>query len=364
MEREPQTLIRLRGLGVSLASPIDLTAGLAGSSQVVVSSASLASIGDVEYYSFVAPAGSGESLQVTAAAGNVSMLSPQVTLYDDAGNLLAQASDPAAWSNNVTASLPALVPGQRYEIAVTGATHGYFDVGAYQLSVSLPRNHSPLPTPPPSAPVTTALPPAPIVLPNPPATNTSPQTASRLGRVVQTTIPGLVFSSSFSALYFNFQSGWTGAYRVSAPGVLIQVLNGRGRLVAQGANQVNLPFARVGASYQVKVLAAGKAEASGTVLSIGLKPATAAIRKMVKPRHLDAEYRGPETTGRAHADMQKLLTGNRLSVVASTSTVGSGMVPVASADRLMSLAWPTFKFPSTCGAPLTPGFLGRAKLKI
>ena len=130
-----------RGLGMSLASPIDLTAGLAGSSQLVVSSASLASIGDVEYYSFVAPAGSGESLQVTAAAGNVSMLSPQVTLYDDAGNLLAQASNPAAWSDNVTASLPALVPGQRYQIAVTGATHGYFDVGAYQLLVSLPRNH-------------------------------------------------------------------------------------------------------------------------------------------------------------------------------------------------------------------------------
>ena len=122
-----------RGLGVSLASPIDVTASLAASSQVVVSSVSLASVGDVEYYSFVAPAGSGESLQVTAAAANVSMLSPQVSLYDAAGNLLAQASNPAAWSDNVTASLPALVPGQRYEIAVTGATHGYFDVGAYQL---------------------------------------------------------------------------------------------------------------------------------------------------------------------------------------------------------------------------------------
>ena len=83
-----------RGLGVSLASPIDVTASLAASSQVVVSSVSLASIGDVEYYSFVAPAGSGESLQVTAAAGNVSMLSPQVSLYDAAGTSAGPGEQP------------------------------------------------------------------------------------------------------------------------------------------------------------------------------------------------------------------------------------------------------------------------------
>lgn len=291
-----------QGLGVSLASPIDVTSSLAASSQVVVSSVSLASVGDVEYYSFVAPAGSGESLQVTAAASNVSMLSPKVSLYDAAGSLLAQASNPAAWSDNVTASLPALVPGQRYEIAVTGATHGYFDAGAYQLSVSLPRTPSPSPpTSPPPAPVTPA---PPIVVPNPPATNTSPQTASRLGRIVQTTIPGLVFSSSFTALYYDFQNGWTGTYRISAPGVLIQVLNARGRVVAQGVNQVNLPSARAGTSYQVKLLAAGNVAASGTALSIGRKPANAAIHKVQKPQHLDAEYRGPRTTDHVHTAMQ------------------------------------------------------------
>jgi hypothetical protein len=333
-----------------LASPIDLTASLAGSSQVVVSSASLASIGDVEYYSFVAPAGSGESLQVTAAAANVSMLSPQVALYDAAGDLLAQASNPAAWSDNVTARLPALVPGQRYMIAVTGATHGYFDVGAYQLSVSLPRNPStPPPTSLPPVSVTPSPTPAPpIVLPTPPATNSSPQTASRLGRIVQTAIPALVFGSSFSALYFSFQTGWAGAYRVNAPGVLIQVLNGRGRLVAQGANQVNLPSARVGTAYQVKLMAAGNAAASGTSLSIGLKPATAAIHKTAKPRHLDTEYRGSQTTGRTPADMQKRFTGDRLPVVRSTSRGGSGMAPVGIAYHLMSVTSPAFKFPGTC----------------
>ena len=61
----------------------------------------------------------------------------------------------------------------------------------------------------------------------------------------------------------------------------------------KAANQVNLPSTRAGTAYQVKLLAAGNAAASGTVLSIGLKPATAAIHKTAKPRHLDVEYRGP-----------------------------------------------------------------------
>jgi hypothetical protein len=331
------------GLGVSLASPIDVTASLAASIQVVVSSVSLASIGDVEYYSFVAPAGSGESLQVSAAAANVSMLSPQVSLYDAAGNLLAQASNPTAWSDNVTASLPAIVPGQRYEIAVTGASHTYFDAGAYQLSISLPRNPSPQAPTPPSPVAVTPTPP--VVLQTPPATNTSPHTPSRLGRIVQTTIPGLVFGSSFSALYFNFQSGWTGAYRVSAPGVVIQVLNARGRLVAQAANQVDLPSSRAGTAYQVTLMAAGNAAASGTVLSIGLKPATAAIHKTSRPHHLDVGNRGPSLKGDVRAAMQTRRAGNRLPIVTATTRGNSGMTSVSNVYRLMYLASPAFRVP-------------------
>ena len=56
-------------------------------------------------------------------------------------------------------------------------------------------------------------------------------------------------------------------------------------------------------------MAAGNAAASGTVLSIGLKPANAAIHKTAKPRHLDAEYRGPKSTGDAHAAMQTQFAG-------------------------------------------------------
>src|SRR5208283_3198345 len=118
------------------------------------------------------------------AAGNISMLSPQLSVYNASGTLLAHASNPSAWSDNVTASIPAVVPGQRYYMAVTGDTGTYFDVGAYQLDVSLPQSSpskSPAPAPPPVAPKPTPTPqPPPIVSPRLPATNTSPRTATRL----------------------------------------------------------------------------------------------------------------------------------------------------------------------------------------
>ena len=102
-----------RGIGVSLAAPIDLSTNLAASSHTVVSGVSLSSIGSTEYYSFVAPSYASGTLQVTAAASNISMLSPQVSIYNASGALLSRANNPSAWSDNVTASIPAVVPGQR-----------------------------------------------------------------------------------------------------------------------------------------------------------------------------------------------------------------------------------------------------------
>ena len=165
-------------------------------------------------------------------------------------------------------------------------------------------------------------------------------------------------------LYFNFQSGWTGAYRVSALGVVIQVLNARGRLVAQAANQVNLPSTRAGTAYQVKLMAAGNAAASGTVLSIGLKTVNAAIHKTAKPRHLDVESWGPQIDGGMRdAAMQTQIAGKRLPVVAATSSGNSGLAPVASAYRLMYLASPAFRFPIVRWRPGHAEILNQVTLK-
>ena len=158
-----------QGIGLGLADPIDLSSNLASSNQAVISGVSLASIGSTEYYSFVAPSYASGTLQVTAAAGNISMLSPQVSVYNASGTLLAHASSPTAWSDNVTATVAAVVPGERYYMAVTGDTGTYFDAGAYRLVVSLPQStapNSPAPSPPPVVPTPTPTPtpqPPPVV---------------------------------------------------------------------------------------------------------------------------------------------------------------------------------------------------------
>ncbi len=287
----PRTLdiYQAQGVGLGFGDPIDLTAGLATSHETVTSGVSLASIGSTEYYSFVAPSYATGSLQVTAAAGNISMLSPQVSIYNTSGTLLAWANNPTGWSDNVTATIPAVVPGQRYEVAVTGDTGTYFDVGAYQLVVALPQSSAPAPpvstpTPPP---VTTTPPPtspSPPVVSRPLPTNTSPQTAIRLGWVTQTSLANLTFSSESTIEYFDFQSSTAGMYQLSAPGALIQVFNSRGRLIAHGANQVSVPNARAGASFFLKVRPATNPPVSTYTLSIGLRTLPSSAHKLARRR--------------------------------------------------------------------------------
>src|SRR5271157_3845875 len=277
-----------QGIGVGLGAPIDLSSNLAASNQAVISGVSLSSIGNTEYYSFVAPSYASGALQVTAAASNISMLSPQVSIYNASGTLLAEASNSSAWSDNVTASVSAVVPGQRYYMAVTGDTGTYFDAGAYQLVVSLPQSSppiSPASAPPPVVPTPTPQLP-PVVSPPPSATNTSPQTATRLGQVTQTTLPNLSFSSGLTVEYFDFQSGAAGAYQLNAPGASIQVFNARGRLIAQGTNQVNVSNSRAGTAFYLKLRPATSPPVTSYSLSISLRSLLATVRKTTRPLKL------------------------------------------------------------------------------
>lgn len=273
-----------QGRGVTFGSAIDLTSQLTGSRQAVVGSLSLVGIGSTEYFSFVAPAYASGSLQVTAGAAGISMLSPRVTVYDGSGRVLGQASNPSAWSDDVTAGVASVVPGQRYYVAVTGATNDVFDAGAYQLVVTLPQS-SPPGQPPPSSPPAVPTPPVgPVGLSAPPVTNTSPQTATNLGWVVRTTVSGLTFSSGSISEYFNFQGAVRGAYQVSAAGVYIQVLNARGRVVARGVNQVNLPATRAGTLYRLRLMSATGDAVPSYELTIGPRQTVWPAHRFMRPR--------------------------------------------------------------------------------
>jgi hypothetical protein len=257
----------------------------------VITGVSLASIGSTEFYSFVAPSYASGTLQVTAAAAEVSMLSPQVSIYDASGTLLAQAGNPTAWSDNATAIIPAVVPGARYSVVVTGDTGTYFDAGAYQLVVSLPQSTPPsasAPAPPPVVP--TPIPGQPPGNLPAPATNFSPQTATRLGRVTQTTLSNLHFNTALTVEYFEFQTSGVGTYQIEAPGASIQVLSTRGRLIAQSTGQVTARSSREGTVFYLKLRPATSASLARYNLSISL-------RSFLGSDHAPARQRAPRTRG-------------------------------------------------------------------
>src|SRR6185312_9425798 len=128
-------LYQSQGQGVAAENAIDVTPKLSANGQATLTAVSLDTVGDTEYFSVVAPTGSGNALQVSAIAAGVSMLSPKITLLDASGNVLGTASNPSAWNDNVSTTFGNVVPGQRYVIAVTGATSNVFAVGAYHLQV-------------------------------------------------------------------------------------------------------------------------------------------------------------------------------------------------------------------------------------
>jgi hypothetical protein len=91
--------------------------------------ADLTSQADVDYYQVVA---SGSSLTVSVDARNLSLLAPQVLVYDTAGNLRGAAS--ADYGKEATLNLTGLNAGETYYLVADGATADVFGMGAYQLS--------------------------------------------------------------------------------------------------------------------------------------------------------------------------------------------------------------------------------------
>src|SRR5206468_3742735 len=105
-------LYQTQGQGISFATAVDISGELTNSASTTLGNLSLAEIGGSEFFSVTAPSWGGSVLQVTAVAGGISLLSPKVELYSSTHQRLAQASDPAACGDNVTASFRGVIPGQ------------------------------------------------------------------------------------------------------------------------------------------------------------------------------------------------------------------------------------------------------------
>jgi predicted Zn-dependent protease len=258
----PRTLdsYQSQGRGVDWGSAIDVTASLGASRQTALGNVALATIGDTEYFTVVAPSNPGASLQITAAASNVSLLSPKLSLFDASGTLLDTAANSSAWGNTVTVNTSQVVPGRRYYVAVTGATNDAFAVGAYQLQVAFAEgapSGSP-PSPPPQlvspGPSHPSPPPLHTIGPDRFEPNNSFAQATKLGLVSTTVTAGnLTLDSAGDVDNFNFRNGKAGIYQVGAGGSMIRVFDGFGRQLAVGADNVSIRVFRPRTSLFVQI---------------------------------------------------------------------------------------------------------------
>ncbi len=294
------------GYGLSAAKPIDLSPAVQTTQTSTAYGASLTAIGDVEWFSFVAPSYASGSWQVIASASNVSMLSPLVKVFDENGTLLGQASDASKWSNDAKASMGSIVAGHRYYVAVTGATRDVFSVGAYSLTVSMSKapqvstpvtsTPSPVVTSPTTTPVT-STPSGPIYTPVVVSadrfeSNNTTSRATKLGKTVSTTIASLTLTTG-DVDYYSFQAGAAGVYQVSAPGTVVQILNGRGRVVAQGSGSARTNAPR-NSSLIVRIQSSDGSSVASYSLSISKSATT--VRRTAR------QEASPALTARAAAD--------------------------------------------------------------
>ena len=110
--------------------------------------ADLTSMGDVDYYSIVAPANANGQLTISVDARGLSLLAPKLLVYDASGRLVGSSS--GQYGTVATLSLSGLVAGQRYVIVADGATSDVFGMGAYKVAAQFGTGPTSPPPPPPA----------------------------------------------------------------------------------------------------------------------------------------------------------------------------------------------------------------------
>ena len=117
----------------SFANATNLTLNGAGA---VAINADLTSLADMDYFRVTAPSNADGTLVVTLDARNLSLLSPQVSVYDANQNLVGTYAA-TVYGTAATVELSGLMSGQTYYLVADGATSDVFGMGSYKLTAAL-----------------------------------------------------------------------------------------------------------------------------------------------------------------------------------------------------------------------------------
>jgi hypothetical protein len=97
--------------------------------------ADITTAGQTEFFKYTVPSYSNSTVKFTVQTAGLSLLTPKLTIYNAAGNVVgtAQSTDPL--NNNVTVTLSNVKRGSTLYIEVQGARSDVFGQGGYRLTV-------------------------------------------------------------------------------------------------------------------------------------------------------------------------------------------------------------------------------------
>src|SRR5262249_30524316 len=96
--------------------------------------ADITTVNDVDYYRFTVPSGVS-TFSVRVKANEVSLLTPQLTIYNSMQQVVGTASSVDPLNNSVVVQIDNASPYSQYYIKVQGSRQDVFGVGAYRLRV-------------------------------------------------------------------------------------------------------------------------------------------------------------------------------------------------------------------------------------
>jgi len=168
-----------------------------------VDNLNLATAGQAEYFSVVAPASTNGTLTVNVQSAGLSLLAPTVTLYNANDVQIGNASGAGQYGTTLSVTTTGVSPSQLFYVKVTGADTSAFSTGAYAVTFNFGSGSSPV-----------------VPLPDTETPNGSPLHAGGGSpQLIEPTTANVNFSIPFDPNHVN------GISQVVAAGGVVRMLN-------------------------------------------------------------------------------------------------------------------------------------------
>ena len=108
-----------------------------------VNNLSVTTAGELEYYTFTAPAGTTGNMTVKVQSSGLSLLAPTLTVYNGSQSQIGYVSGAGQYGTTLTTTISNVTAGQQFYVKVAGADSTAMGTGAYALTLNFGSGASP-----------------------------------------------------------------------------------------------------------------------------------------------------------------------------------------------------------------------------